>query len=746
MSIHYNAENRTFTLHTAHTAYQMKADALGTLLHTYYGPEAGDEDFSYAIHETEASMSGNPYETGYVNRNYTLDTLPQEISTFGAGDYRITALKVQEAHGADVLTLRYDSHRITPGKYRIPGLPASYDDDGTAETLTVVLKDREADVTVELLYGVFEQCDVITRAVRVINEGSAPVVLKKAGVLNLDLPADDLDLITFHGKWARERELDRRPVAHGIQAVQSVRGASSAVYNPSAILCSHHATEHTGEAWGLAFVYSGEFLLEAEKDAHGQTRVILGIHPDNFFWTLKPGECFDTPEAALTYSNEGLSKVSRAFHDFVRRNIVRGAWKNRRRPVLLNNWEGTYFDFTGEKLISMAEDAAKMGIELFVLDDGWFGKRENDRSGLGDWFPNEKKLGMTIGELGKKIRERGLLFGIWFEPEAISEDSDLYRAHPDWAVTVPGRKPALTRNELILDVSRTDVQDWLIERIGAVLAESGASYLKWDFNRNICDKYSHALSKEEQGRFAHLFVRGTYRVLEALLMRFPGLLIEGCSGGGARFDMGMLCYTPQIWTSDDTDPIERLTIQYGTSMIYPVNSMGAHVSAVPNHQTGRVTPMQTRKTVAMSGSFGYELDPNRLTECEKEQIRKDIETFGDLYETIEQGTYYRLTDISGRFVSWEEVRSDLKRALVNVVYARSEANAVPAFVRLSGLDPELLYTVRMVPGQDTGRFCAQEKEFFGGGTALSGAALMNRGLYLPKQYEDYQAWQILLEA
>ncbi|MBP5225096.1 MAG: alpha-galactosidase, partial [Lachnospiraceae bacterium] len=554
------------------------------------------------------------------------------------------------------------------------------------------------------------------------------------------------DLMTFHGKWARERETDRRPVSHGIQAVQSVRGASGAAYNPAAILCAPQTTEDHGEAWGLAFVYSGEFLLEAEKDALGQTRVILGIHPDDFTWTLQPGETFDSPEAVLTYSDAGLSALSHAFHDFTRQCIVRGYWKDRRRPVLLNNWEGTYFDFTGEKLIAMAQEAAALGIELFVLDDGWFGKRDDDRSGLGDWFPNEKKLGMTIGALGEKIRALGLRFGIWFEPEAVSEDSDLYRAHPDWAVTVPGRKPALSRCELILDFSRKDVQDYIIERMTAVIAESGASYLKWDFNRNVCDKYSHALPKEEQGTFAHRFVLGTYRVLRTLTETFPELLIEGCSGGGARFDLGMLCFTPQIWTSDDTDPIERLTIQYGTSFIYPVNTMGAHVSAVPNHQTGRVTPMETRKTTAMSGSFGYELDPAKLTAEEKERIRADIACFKDLYETVEYGDHYRLTDLSGRYVAWEEVRKDRKRALVNLVFTYAEANAPAPLVKLRGLDPDLRYRIRLVTRHGEENLGAKEREIFGGTLTLSGSALMNRGLYLPKQREDYQAWQVLLEA
>ena len=746
MSIRYDEKNRTWTIHTRHSAYQMKADRVGTLLHTYYGPETDDEDLSYAIFRMGGTMSGNPYEIGLEDRDYTWDTLPQEISTFGAGDFRITALKVREGHGANVLSLKYDSYRIEAGKYGIPGLPASYDPDGTAETLVMTLKDREAGVTAELLYGVFEQYDVITRALRIINEGDAAVTVEQAGVVDLDLPVGEYDLVTFRGKWAREREVDRRRIVHGVQGVQSVRGSSSAAYNPSAIICSPDANETAGEAWGLAFVYSGEFLLEAEKDALGQNRVVLGIHPDDFSWTLQPGETFHTPEAALTYSDRGFSKLSHAFHDFVRSCIVRGFWKDKRRPVLLNNWEGTYFDFTGEKLISMAKDAKEMGIELFVLDDGWFGKRDDDRSGLGDWVPNEKKLGMTIGELGSRIRALGLLFGIWFEPEAISEDSDLYRAHPDWAVTVPGRKPQLSRYELILDVSREDVQDYLIEQISAVLSESKASYLKWDFNRNISDKYSHALPADRQGEFAHRFVLGTYRILGALEERFPELLIEGCSGGGARFDMGMLCYTPQIWTSDDTDPIERLTIQYGTSMIYPVNTMGAHVSAVPNHQTGRVTPLATRKTAAMSGSFGYELDPNKLTQKEKEQIREDIAVFQDLYETIEHGNYYRLTDISGRFIAWEEVRKDFRRALVNVVYARSEANAMAAYVRLRGLDENLTYRIRLIPGHGEERLSAQEQEVFGGTKIISGAALMNRGLYLPKQYEDYQAWQILIEA
>ena len=744
MSIWINRENGTITLHTDHTSYQMKADGIGTLLHCYYGARIGDEDLSWAIFRMNRGFSGNPHELAAVDRSYSFDTLPLELGTFGAGDYRTSAVRIRHEGGDQALRLRFVNAEILPGKYTLPGLPCSYEDGAEdCETLLVTMEDPEGAVRAELFYGVFPKKDVITRALRITNTGKEAKILHKASPLSLDFMEGDYDLIGFYGKWAKERVPERLPLRHGITSFGSVRGGSSHHYNPSAILCDPHTTEAQGRAWGFSFVYSGEFLLEAEKNQIDETRITLGIHPDDFAWPLGPGESFTTPEVLMTFSDEGLSGISRHFHDFIRKNIVRGYWRDRRRPILINNWEATYFNFNGEKLVSIAETARDLGVEMFVLDDGWFGKRNDDTCALGDWDPNEEKLQMSIEELGQKIRDLGLRFGIWFEPETISEDSELYRAHPDWAVRVPGRLPDLSRCELILDMSREDVQDYILEKMSAVISRAGISYVKWDFNRSVCDKYSHALPASRQGEMAHRFVLGTYRVLEGLLTRFPELLLEGCSGGGGRFDCGMLYYTPQIWCSDNTDPIERLTIQYGTSFIYPVSTMGAHVSASPNHQTGRLTPMETRTAVAMSGTFGYELDPTKLQPSEQEEIRRGIGEFRKLYETLQQGDYYRLLapDTKGCTV-WESVRKDGSEAVLTAVFDHVRANYTPVYVRLQGLKPEGKYRVSLVPGHTRpdgripGNLLSEEP-------VLTGRSLMNQGLCIPHYTKEYQSWQII---
>ena len=648
---------------------------------------------------------------------------------------------VRQADGSRAAELRYAGCETGKGKYAIPGLPAAYGAQEEADTLEVILKDEACGIEVRLLYGVFEKKDVITRAVRITNRSERPVVLEKAASLCLDWQQGEFDWLTFYGRHAMERNVQRTGIAHGVQSVGSVRGASSHHYNPFAVLCEKGTDETKGLCYGFSFMYSGEFLIEAEKDQADQTRFVCGIHPDDFDWTLNPGESFDTPEVLMSCSAEGFSGMSRNLHDLIRENVCRGEWKHKRRPILINNWEGTYFDFTGDKLVSIAEEAAKLGVELFVMDDGWFGKRDSDNSGLGDWYPNEEKLGCTLKELGERIEALGMKFGIWFEPECISEDSDLYRAHPDWAVQIPGRKPNLSRNQLILDFSREDVQEYIIERLSAVLDSAPISYVKWDFNRSICDKFSANLSAGRQGEMAHRFVLGLYRVLEELLERYPHLLLEGCSGGGGRFDTGMLYYSPQIWCSDDTDAIERLQIQYGTSFAYPVNTMGAHVSAVPNHQTGRVTPIATRACVAMAGTFGYELDVNKMTDEEKEAVKRQIQIFKEQYDLISYGDYYRLTDVQKSSCAvWETAAKDGSEALVSAVW--QHVQATPAFlnVKVRGLCEDGMYRVMRtaLKEKDAG---AQEKEE----QVISGSSLMHGGLPIPAADGEYAAWQIYLE-
>ncbi|MDE7245849.1 MAG: alpha-galactosidase, partial [Oscillospiraceae bacterium] len=624
MPIILNDTHTLITMHTGHSTYQMKVDELGTLLHTYYGSRIDETDMSYQIGYIDRGFSGNPYEKGKTDKTYSLDVLPQEYSCFGNGDYRISALRVQTSDGSQAVRLKVTGMDVFRGKYGLEGLPAVYAKDTEAETLRVCLEDCCIGLKIELCYGVLPELDVITRTARIINNGTSPILLQKAASMSLDWQFGDFEWLTFYGRHAMERNLQRMTVGHGSQSIGSVRGASSHHYNPFSVLCEKGTSETSGSCWGFSFLYSGEFLMEIEKDQANQTRFLCGIHPDNFAWTLETGESFQTPEVMMAYSGDGFGSMSRSFHRAIRDHICRGEWAHKRRPVLINNWEATYFNFTGEKLVSIAEESASLGIELFVMDDGWFGRRDDDNSSLGDWFPNEKKLGCTLKELGERITAAGMKFGIWFEPEGFSEDSDLYRQHPEWAVQVPGRKPDLSRNQLMLDFSREDVQDYIIKRMSDILSDAPISYVKWDMNRSICDKYSAALDAAHQGEFSHRYILGLYHVLETLTRAFPHVLFEGCCGGGGRFDAGMLYYTPQIWCSDNSDAISRLDIQYGTSFGYPVSTMGAHVSAVPNHQTGRVTPLATRGCVAMAGTFGYELDVTKLTDIEKDEIRAQI--------------------------------------------------------------------------------------------------------------------------
>ena len=553
MAILLDENKRLFSLCTKNSMYQMKVDNLGVLLHTYYGKRTGNFDYSYLISCKDRGFAGNPYQAG-TDRTYSLEVLPQEYSCYGSGDYRSSALKIRYHMGARALELRYVDHQCIKGKYAIPGLPSVYaQEENKADTLVITLKDDVGGVYVHLYYGVMEDLDMITRTVHIENQAEHPIYLERALSMCLDQMYGNYDFLTFYGKHEMERKLSRAPIHHGVQSVGSVRGTSSHHYNPFMILADREATETQGNCYGFAFLYSGNFLGEAEYDQFNQTRVLMGIHPDGFEFGLLPGEDFWAPEVAMVYSDAGFEKMSHTFHYAFRNNLCRGKYKNVKRPVLLNNWEGTYFDFTGEKLIEMAKEAAKLGVELFVMDDGWFGKRDSDNSGLGDWYVNEKKLGCTLGELSDEIHKLGLKFGIWFEPECVSEDSDLYREHPDWAFIIPGRKPMRGRYQLVLDFSREEIRDHIYRQVCAVLDSAKVEYLKWDFNRSISDVYSAALPADRQGEVSHRYVLGLYDFLEKLTSRYPDLLIEGCSGGGGRFDAGMLYYTPQIWCSDDTE-------------------------------------------------------------------------------------------------------------------------------------------------------------------------------------------------
>ena len=714
-------ENTIFTIHTANTTYQMKADWYGTLLHTYYGKRVPDGDLSYIIEYPSPAFSGHSH-IARTSWNYSPDTYPQECSTFGCGDFRTTMIAVRNTDGSRGLELCYVDSEITEGKYSIKGLPAFYGDKDEAQTLRITLKDRVYDIYVHLYYGVIDKYDIITRYAVIENKSGAEIKLEKALSMNLDIQFGKFDTITFHGRHTSEREFCRETVEPGRRSVGSLRGASSHQFSPFAILCSHDATEEAGECYGFNFVYSGNFLWEVEYEQMRQTRVVMGINPENFCYILADGETFETPEVAMSFSNEGLGKLSRNYHKAIRNNLCRGKYKLARRPSLINNWEGTYMDFTGDKLVSMAEDASKLGIELFVMDDGWFGKRDTDTSGLGDWVVNEKKLGCTLYELAERIKATGMKFGIWFEPECISEDSDLFRAHPDWALTMPNRGPVRSRTQLVLDFAREDVREYILNSLIKVLESADISYVKWDFNRHICDVYSNAFPAEKQGEINHRYILGLYDMLEKLTSRFPDILFESCSGGGGRFDCGMLHYMPQVWCSDDTDPVERTKIQYGTSFGFPSCTVASHVSASPNHQTGRVTSLKTRGNLATSGMYGVELDINKMTDEEKVGISEQVARYKELADLVMSGDYYRLTspyDVKEPFACWEFVREDGSEAWVVDIYLRTVANRYPAFVKIRGLIPDAQYRIN------------------GSNETYSGASLMYCGIKLLHRWGEY---------
>lgn len=718
MAIKFVPEKNLFILTTQNTEYQIRADKYGVLKHVWYGMRT-DCDMEYLLDYPQVGFSGSIYDAGN-DRTYSLDTLPQEYSCEGVGDFRISAVAAIHQDGSSALDLRYKIHSVTKGKYSVPGLPSVYEGDRSADTLEITLKDTASDTEVTLKYGVFEEPDIITRCAVIRNLGSAPITLTKAASLCLDIRGGNWEWMHFHGGHAMERQVERVPLFHGIQESSSVRGTSSHHQNPSVILCETNCTETNGSCIGAAMVYSGACQTAVELDNLNQVRLIMGIHPDLFRWELKPGEEFNTPEAILSYSSSGFDALSQNFHRIIRENVCRGTYKLSKRPVLINNWEATYFDFDEEKIVKIAEQAAALGVDMLVLDDGWFGKRDDDCSGLGDWFVNKSKLPGGLDGLGKKIRDLGMKFGIWVEPEMISEDSDLYRAHPDWAISIPGRKPMRGRYQLVLDMSNPDVRDYLYESISKIIRDSGAVYIKWDMNRSICDLYSHCLPSANQGELSHRYVLGLYELLEKLTTDFPDVLFEGCSGGGGRFDAGMLYYCPQIWCSDNTDAFDRAKIQYGTSFFYPVSSVGAHVSAVPNHQTGRKTPIETRAVTAMAGSFGYELDLNTLSEAEKQAVKEQILRYKKYRHLIHNGSYHRLSDpLKDDYAVWEFVSDDKSEALMHGMIVRTEPNMIRCTIRMRGLLSDVKY-----------RLDGTEEVY-------TGNALMNGGILLPKILGDY---------
>lgn len=728
MAIIYSGEKKIFTLQTRNTTYQMKVSEYGYLLHVYYGSRVEDEDLSYLITYYDRGFSPNPYEAGN-DRTFSLDALPQEYSTAGVGDFRMPSLEAVNEDGSMAFCGTYESYTVWKGKYRLDGLPSLKEsEEDTVDTLKIVLTDEVTGLQAILLYSVFEEKDVITRAVKIRNHGAGTVTLNRVMSVNLDFPDAGYEWIHFDGRHAMERGMNRSPLTFGEQAIGSRRGTSSHQHNPFVILCEPETTEESGRCYGLSLVYSGNFYCGAQVDQFEQTRVVMGIHPEQFSWELKPGDCFTSPEAVLTYSENGFTELSHHYHNVYRKNLCGSKFMKEKRPVLINSWEAAYFDFTHDSLIRIAEASRDMGVNLFVLDDGWFGERNDDKAALGDWKANPEKLPRGIAGLAEEINGLGMEFGLWVEPEMVSENSDLYRSHPDWCLKMPGRAATRGRFQLVLDLTREDVQEYIIESMKTILSEAKISYIKWDMNRSLCNVWSHAASSRDQGKVSHQYILGLYRILEELTAAYPDVLFEGCSGGGGRFDPGMLYYHPQIWCSDNTDAVNRLKIQYGTSFAYPVSAMGAHVSVCPNHQTGRVVPLKTRGIAAMSGTFGYELDAAKLTQEEKEVCRQMTARYERFQRLIFDGDYYRLTNpwINREFTAWAIVSQDKKEALVSVVMTEKEANSVQRYLRLRGLEKDGSYQIEGKSG------------------TWSGQALMQAGIPLDCNWKEYESEQYYL--
>lgn len=751
VNISYNPTYRTFKLDTPRTSYVIGlVDAEGFVCHLYYGRKLNEAGPSAADLSWLARTDEHPFTPGTNARDRLsfLDSYPAEFPGHGTGDFRESAIRVRTEGGHNAVFPTYRSHRIYGGKPALPGLPATF--PGTsgdshsagADTLEIVCADEAIGLEITLMYSVFPDTDAIARSVRVVNRSKSPMHLVSLMSASFDMDNDGFDLITLHGSWARERHIQRRPIGFGESATASLRGESGHQNHPFMALAARNAGQNEGSVYGFSLVYSGNFYAGASVNQFSSVRARIGINPEDFSWKLDSGETFTAPEALLVYSAEGLGGMSRAFHDAFRNHLIRGAYKDRQRPILINNWEATYFDFDTDKLLSIARDAAKAGIEMLVMDDGWFGKRASDNMALGDWEVNESKLPGGLAHLVNEVNKLGLKFGIWFEPEMISPDSDLYRAHPDWAIAVPGRAPGLARNQLVLDFSRADVRNHIYAKLKTVLQSANIEYVKWDMNRPLSDIGSAALPADKQGELFHRYTLGVYEMQERLISDFPDLLLENCSGGGARFDPGMLYYSPQIWCSDDTDAIERLEIQEGTALVYPLSAAGAHVSVCPNHTVGRITPFETRGFVALAGTFGYELDITKLTDDEKNAITGLVALYHRFNGLIREGDYWRIASAreTGNLDAWLVASKDRSCALLTTVHLLCRPNARSTLLKLRGLDEVKNYRITA-----EGEAAAADRAFLEG-RLFSGGVLMNAGFPVRTPWGDFRAKLFYLEA
>lgn len=691
MSIIFHEKSKIFHLYNDSISYIMMVLENGHLGQLYFGKRIHDrEDFSYLLERAPRPMTACVYEN---DRYFSLEHTKQEFPVYGSTDFRCPMTEVLQENGSRISDFKYQGYSVQKGKPKLQGLPATYTEkEEEAETLCITLKDEVTGVKAQLSYTVFEMGGIIARNVLFSNEGEQDVFLTQAMSLCLDLPDCDYEWVQFSGCWSRERQVITRPLTQGITSVGSMRGHSSHEHNPFVVLKRPAADERQGEVLGVSLVYSGNFLIQAEADAHDTLRILAGIHPSGFQWKLERNQSFQTPEAVLVYSDSGLNGMSQTFHKLYQKRLARGYWRDRVRPILNNNWEATYFDFDEGRLLEIAEKAKECGVELFVLDDGWFGKRSSDHAGLGDWVANPERLANGITGLAEKVEQMGMKFGLWFEPEMVNKDSDLYRAHPDWILATPQRSQSPGRFQHVLDFSRKEVVDHIYEMMAKILREAKVSYIKWDMNRSITECYSNGLPSDRQGEVFHRYILGVYDLYERLTSEFPEVLFESCASGGARFDPGMLYYAPQAWTSDDSDAVERMKIQYGTSFCYPVSSIGAHVSVVPNHQVFRNTPLHTRANVAYFGTFGYELDLNKLTEEEITQVKEQISFMKEYREILQFGRFYRLkSPFEGNEMVWMAVSEDQKTAIVGWYRILNTVNGAFTRVRLEGLNPDFQY-------------------------------------------------------
>lgn len=726
--ITFDEKNKVFHLHNDQISYLISIEDGGTLSHLYFGKSIKAYHGELRYPRLDRGFSVNL--PGSLDRTFSKDSLPQEYSSAGEMDFRTPAMIVRQPDGSNAVFLTYENYQIVPGKPELKGLPHAWvKNKDEAETLIITLKDKFSELRFDLLYTIYRDRSVIVRSTKVRNAGKETVKIEKVASMQMDFVDRDFDMITLPGAHAHERRVERNKVNQGIHVYSSIRGTSSHQMNPFVALVDQDTNEFAGDAYGFAFVYSGNHKFEVEKDPYAQTRIVVGINDYNFSWMLNAQESFQTPEVLMVYSDQGLNKMSQAFHSIIHDRIMRSKYKDQVRPIVVNNWEATYFDFDEDKLKPIVDKAKELGIEMFVLDDGWFGHRDDDNSSLGDWQVFEKKFPHGLAHFANYVHQQGLKFGLWFEPEMISIDSNLYQKHPDYLMHVPGRTPSPARNQYLLDLGRAEVRNNIFDQMKAILDSGKIDYIKWDMNRHLSDIYQADLPADRQGEVYHRYVLGLYDLLEKIVDRYPDLLIEGCSGGGGRFDAGMAYYNPQIWASDDSDAIDRLSIQYGTSLVYPQSMMTSHVSVSPNEQNGRITPFKTRGIVAMWGDLGYELDLTKLSESDQKAVAEQVAEYKKIRAVAQYGTFYRLKNVQeGNQCAWETVSADKNEVILSTVKVMASAQPYFTKTKLVGLDPNKQYEDQA------------SHQVYGGDE------LMNLGIYDSVEHGDFMAYRYHFKA